>query len=507
MINNGATLHRRAANDVVGWFRQKSAFGDLAFSKGQVMLHRTLRLLVVAALVLVGSTGSGRVAYGQGIFGLGGGPAGSGAGGGGAAGGIMINAKGIVTPVFSKPKSVALSKKRMTAAALKFLPADMNKPSKIRMVSLVRLEEACEEYARTKKHVPVDIQFLAGLQRIDYIFVYPETNDLVIAGPAEGFAPDEVGRVVGVTTRRPPIRIDDLTVALRVLQRSNNLGCSIDPVQSRLAAMQRYIRANSFATSTAGAKARYKKMANILGLQDVRLWGVPSDSHFAQTLVEADYRMKLISVGLERSNVRGFRSHLALLSPRGNSIQRWWFTPLYDAFYRTEDGDAYQITGQRVQLVASDEVTDSAGKRSDAAFTRASTKKYAQQFTNHFPKMAESSSVFAELQNLFDLAIVAALIKKERLDVKVGWQMNLFLDPARATLVKAVVPRQVPSAFNYRTSRGRSLVGLIGGGVVVDPLETVSKIAFRPGKPQKLDDVRKGSLNREPPAKHPWWWD
>jgi hypothetical protein len=292
-----------------------------------------------------------------------------------------------------------------------------------------------------------------------------------------------------------------------VLQRSNNLGCSIDPVQSRLAAMQRYIRANSFATSTAGAKARYKKMATILGLQDVRLWGVPSDSHFAQTMVEADYRMKLISVGLERTGVRGFRSQLALLSPRGNSIQRWWFAPLYDAFYRTEDSNAYQITGQRVQLMAQDEIADSAGKRTNATFTRASSQKYAQQFTEHFPKMVETSSVFAELQNLFDLAIVAALIKKERLNVKVGWKMSLFLDPKRATLVKAVVPRQVPSAFNYRTSRGRSLVGLVGGGVVVDPLETVGKIEFKPDEKEKLEGVRKGSLNREPPVKHPWWWD
>ena len=35
------------------------------------------------------------------------------------------------------------------------------------------------------------------------------------------------------------------------------------------------------------------------GCKKVRVDGVPPDTHFAQVMVEADYRMKLIGIGLE----------------------------------------------------------------------------------------------------------------------------------------------------------------------------------------------------------------
>ena len=68
--------------------------------------------------------------------------------------------------------------------------------------------------------LPSDQKSIEDLQRIDYVFVFPESKDLVIAGPAEGFAADSTGRVVGVTTGRPPLRLDDLMVALRALERA-----------------------------------------------------------------------------------------------------------------------------------------------------------------------------------------------------------------------------------------------------------------------------------------------
>ncbi len=39
-------------------------------------------------------------------------------------------------------------------------------------------------------------------------------------------------------------------------------------------------------------------MREAFGPQLIKLTGVPSDSHFAQTLVAADYQMKRIGMGL-----------------------------------------------------------------------------------------------------------------------------------------------------------------------------------------------------------------
>jgi hypothetical protein len=223
-------------------------------------------------------------------------------------------------------------------------------------------------------------------------------------------------------------------------------------------------------------------------------------------MVEADYRMKLISMGLENPHVRGFRSHLTMISG-GFSMQRWWFTPLYDAFLTTADGNAFQLNGQRLQLLSQEELPTNTGKRVDSATTRLSTQNYAKHFTKMFPKLAENVPVFAELQNLVDVAVVAAIFRQKRLPEKVGWKMSLFLDEDRATVIKGYAPKQVHSIFSYKDA-GKAVVGLIGGGVVINPMQTAKSI--------KYETVTRGSLieyraeiqkRKDRPEKHPWWWD
>ena len=454
-----------------------------------------------------GGGGFGGGGFGGGGFGGGQGGGGFGQGGGGqgqgGAGGIAIDAKGVVTPAFQKEKGGKLVQKRLTEFADKYFPEDLNTPSELRKISLTRLEEACRKYAEDDKHVPPEIQYLAGLQRIDYVFLYPETNDLVIAGPAEGFAPNQINRVVGITTGRPPLRIDDLIVALRTVPRASLIGVSIDPKQQNLANFGQYVKQNSTATTIAGIAQRYKVMTQILGMQDVSVFGVPGDSHFAAAMVEADYRMKLMSVGLERPPLRGFRSHLDMSKPGGNTLQRWWIAPLYDAIFQSTDGNAFQITGQRAQLMSQEEHVNAAGQRSSAAFSVVSTEQWGQQFTERFPELAEVSPVFAELQNLIDLTILAALFEKEQLPQKVNWDMDLFLDAEQTPLVKNNVPKAVHSVVGTKRA-GRIILGVVGG-VTLRPAVTLSRIPFKREGNRELDSTEKNAL--PPDGMEHWWWD
>jgi hypothetical protein len=426
---------------------------------------------------------------------------------GGGAAGIDIDAQGVVTPDFSVVKGQRLSQKRLEEAAGKLLSDDVNRFSPLRKVSLVRLEATCEEFAAKGQDVTPDMQFLAGLQRIDYVFVYPETNDLVIAGPAEGFAADADGRPVGISTGRPPLRLDDLIVALRALERAGTIGCSIDPVTERLAALQRYVAANSGAVTQGRAVQRFREMAQVLGMQDVKVWGVPAETHFGQLLVEADYRMKRLSLALENPKVRGFRSQLELLQAQGNAIQRFWFIPLYDAFQTTEDRNAFQFSGQRAQLLSQEEYTDQAGRRGDATFTRLSTQEFARIFTDKFPELSDKLPVFAELQNVFDLAVLAALIRKEGLADRADWKMSLFLDADRVKVPTGPAPRQVQSVFNYKKAQRGILVALIGGGVTIDPLRAVQSAEFKVDPATRLDGIRRSAGDGERAGRDAWWWD
>ena len=393
--------------------------------------------------------------------------------------GIRIDPQGVVGPAFSQARSAALHKKQAEAFASEHLSADLQAHSELRKVSLVKLEQAYAALQDAGQAVPPEMRHLAGLQRIDYVFVDPDGRDVVLAGPAEGFAPDPSGRMRGLTTGRPPVHLDDLIVALRsVLRGDGSIGCSIDPDEQRLAALQNYVRQNSSPTSSAGARQRYLEMAQVLGLEYISVWGVPENSHYAHVLVEADYRMKRISIGAEPSGVRGIRSHLSQLVPNGNSMQRWWFAPLYDAIHAAEDGTAYQLVGQRAQLLSQEERVSTGGDRNDAAFTRASTQKFAQLFTEHFDDLAKASPVFAELQNLFDLAVVSALFQKERILQKIDWKAAVFLDEQRAPIDSFPVAKQVPSEAMTRPAQRGTMLGLIGG-VTLNPFSVISRVETR----------------------------
>ncbi len=53
--------------------------------------------------------------------------------------------------------------------------------SKLRKISLNRLEAAVKDQLDGGKRLSDEMQYLAGLTRIQYVFCYPDTKDIVIA--------------------------------------------------------------------------------------------------------------------------------------------------------------------------------------------------------------------------------------------------------------------------------------------------------------------------------------
>jgi hypothetical protein len=276
-------------------------------------------------------------------------------------GGVSIDAAGMVSPP-EKSSRIAL---RDTLRKQHLAPAaELNQAVQMRMVSLKRLEEAVRAARQTTdEKVPDDVRFLAGLTRIQYVFVYPEEQDIVLAGPGEGWKVSEEGTIVGVTTGRPVMLLEDLLVAFRSVEqaRQGGITCSIDPT----AEGRQRLEALTASRGRAGALP-LAAMSKALGPQQITVTGVPADSHFARVLVSSDFHMKRIGMNLEPSSIKGLPSYIEMLkhdnSPLETATPRWWMACDYEPLGRSEDGLAFELRGRGVKCMAEDEVVDAQGR-------------------------------------------------------------------------------------------------------------------------------------------------
>lgn len=414
-------------------------------------------------------------------------------------GGITIDGQGVVESSPPKRISAAALRKLQQAFADQNLSPELIQPSESRSLSLKQVDAAVKSLLDAGDEIPESLRYLAGMQRIDMLIIDRQQQDIFLVGPAEGFGPDANGRIVGLTTGRPPIQLDDLAVALRSrFAGQREIGVSIDPQNENLARMQDYIRRNSNAVSTAIARKRYQTMARILDQQVISLWGVPDDSHFALALTAADLKLKRIALGLEPSGVRGIRSHLSLLLPQGNSMQRWWFAPLYEPIGTNADRSVFEIRGQRVQVIAQEERVGPDGQRNDAAFTRQSTQRFAELFTDNYESLAQVNPTFAELQSLYDLSLIAALIDREWPFADRNTQLRVLLQDQRLPLESYPVPKFVPSTATSRMAGRGLLIGLIGG-VSIDLAPVLEALDER-ATPNSTPFTQR-------PTPSDWWWN
>ena len=96
--------------------------------------------------------------------------------------GVIVDAQGVLDVKTYADPGGQLTRQRLAAAKTALAP-EVLAASKLRKVSLNRLEKAIQD----RGGAPTDeMRYLAGLLRVEYVFFYPETKDIVVAGPARG---------------------------------------------------------------------------------------------------------------------------------------------------------------------------------------------------------------------------------------------------------------------------------------------------------------------------------
>jgi len=424
--------------------------------------------------------------------------------------GVIVDAEGVLRIRTVADATGQLARRRQ-AEARAVLEADLARPSPLRKVALNRLEQALGERLAAGAGPTDEMRYLAGLTRIQYVFFYPETNDLVIAGPAEGYMLDLTGRPIGLASGRSILELQDLVVALRAFgpdgRRTQVIRVSIDPTQEGLARMQQFLQQVGGRALPADTSRLVQGLRESLGLQQVRINGVSPQTHFAQVLVEADYRMKLIGIGLERPPVK-IVSYVERANPSAvarNALQRWYFVPNYESVRVSDNGLAMELVGEGVQLVGADELVRADGTRVATGQDDRASKAFVDSFTQRYPELARHSPVYAQLRNLIDMAIVAAFIQQQDYYSRSGWALGVLGDEQAVSVETYEVPRQVETAVNALW-KGRTLMTPIGGGVHIQAAQALSAGNLLPdegGKVQQLHqsvDVRQLGDGR-------WWWD
>lgn len=410
-----------------------------------------------------------------------------------AVGGVAINASGVLSEPTEQANQLLVNRmKEMVQPAA----GAISEASEMRRISLKQLTKLVADAAQSETELPDEVRYLAGLQRIKYVFVYPEQNDIVLAGPGEGWVVSESGQVVGRTTGLPVIELEDLLIALRTSQQARDIGvsCSIDPtaigIQKMKALMRKQSRFN---------RAVLPAIENAMGPQQISVTGVPDDSHFARVLVAADYRMKRIAMNLESSPVRQLPSFLTMMKNSKtkvtNMMPRWWLACDYEPMAQTEDGLGWELRGPGVQVMTESDFVAEDGTRTQTGKGSKIAQKWASTMTAHYEQLSQQSPVFGQLRNLMDLCVVAAVIDKNGLDEKAGLDLGK-LSSDEIPVQSFDAPKTVSTQCSF-TKRGREFLITASGGVQIESWHVASK--------SKVDARVGNAYEKAADAGSDWW--
>jgi hypothetical protein len=428
--------------------------------------------------------------------------------------GVRIDATGVMRRVIQDDHSGSLASLRRAAVARE-ISTEVRSSSRLRKVSLTRLERQVQLLAAQGRKPTEEMRTLAGLQRIKYVLVYPEKGDLVLAGPAGDWHADREGRLISVDTHHPVLRLDDLVVVMRHILSANNatFGCRIYPTQTSLKEVQEFLAVSNKTPLKPGQRGVWlKQLKEKLGLQEIDVYGIDPRTRTARTLVEADYRMKLVGLGLE-DGVLGVPSYLEMVkvppgqAPPPMDVLRWWFTLNYQSIVASPDRDIFELRGQGVKLLSENEMLTEAGERIHTGKSDPLNSEFAQNFTQQFKNLAIKYPIYAELQNICDLAIVAALCRGENLPEKVRWHLTHFGKADGYQVELAAEPKQIEAAINHRVVNKIHILCGVGGGVRVDPRSFVEASAMKTDAYGLLTSERLGAAPKKDVGRECWWWD
>jgi hypothetical protein len=219
-------------------------------------------------------------------------------------------------------------------------------------------------------------------------------------------------------------------------------------------------------------------------------------------MVAADYRMKRLAMNFESAPVSGLPSYLEMMGANtrmANAMPRWWLATNYDPMLTDAEGLSWELRGAGVKAMTEDDFIAANGARERSGKASPLAQKWADNMTAKYEELSERDPIFGELRNCMDLAVIGALIVKERLAEKGACDLSYLLDPSGTKVDEFDVPKQVDSKVSF-VKKGRNWIISASGGVQIHSWG----VADRKEQGESLAPVRDKAANRESKS---WWWN
>lgn len=294
----------------------------------------------------------------------------------------------------------------------------------IRLVSLKSLLGAIRTAGGHLERMEPAARTLGGLTRIYGYLIEPAAKDVILIGSAAAGGQS--------------IRADDLVNGLKLVYRDGIVPMiSLDPDPTDLS-----------------------------GPQQVRLIGVPRETHFARVMVEADYAMKKIAFGASPVSGGSFRSasqltldHMERGSADDRVYSRYWLTPAQpgpsDVQVGPQNLDALFLG--RVQVLT-EALELTSGGLTGTGSTEPISEETARRFTDNYQTIAAQYPVFRALEGLNDIVLLGSILRK----AGAGEKVLRDLADADIRTTEAPLPTSFP-AITHVERRNTHAVGLVGG--------------------------------------------
>ena len=379
--------------------------------------------------------------------------------------GVHVDAKGVLRSrtVDPDPRLAELWKNAKS----------LQKDAKVLYVSLPRLFAEARRIVESGKPLPVEMATLGGMTRLQYVFVYPDSKDLVVAGPAEPVDARDRFRPLGKITGRPVLHLDDLVTAIRAFgpgKSPDRLGCDLEITAEIKERANAKIQALGPAARLTGFRKTCDQIAETAGPQPVKYFGLDPATRFAFVCVEADYRLKQLGLGLLTSPVPKVESYRSLID-RPERELRFSLESNYDALAASPDGTAFELRGPSLKvnggLLGHPEST--------VADLSPAGRKFVTLCNENFDGLIRHLVAWADLCNLGDLSVLAALVSGENLAGKAGWDLAWVLDPKGYPVPEIAAPTTAATLCNFTTSGNNAI--FLTGGIWIKPAEWAAKRA------------------------------